>query len=348
MSTTNPKDITAPNNFLSLRIALLLMAFNVFVGISGFMWIESYSLREAFYMTIITISTVGYAEVQPLDANGQLFVSLLIIFNIAVYAYLISAFTNFIITGKVFTNMKEKTIAKKIQKLQDHVILCGYGKHGREVAHNLINHKIPLVVIEKEETKTDDLIIDKNHLFIVDDATHDDALIRAGVTRAKAIITALPDDTENLFTVLSARQLSKNIKIISRAFDPRSEKKLKMAGANHVIMPEQIGGYYMATLVNKPGAIDFFSFITNEYASDIGFEVITYDDMPESCKDKRILDLHIRKHTGTNIIGYKDINGKYIVNPGPETVIDKGCSLIVLGSEQQLVDLKEYLGTLDS
>ncbi len=343
--SSNQNNINTNSNFLSMRIGLLLLALDIFLGIAGYMYFEDYSFREGLYMTIITGSTVGFSEIHPLSPNGQLFTTFLIIFNIGVYAYFISAFTNFIIAGEIFKKMKIKSIDKKIEKLQDHVILCGYGKHGREVAHNLIHHKIPLVVIEKKQSKTNDQSVN-NHIFIVDDATHDDALIRAGVKRAKAIITALPNDTENLFTVLSARQLSKSIKIISRAFDPRSEKKLRMAGANHVIMPEQIGGYYMATLVNKPGAIDFFSFITNEYASDIGFEVISYDDFPDSCKNKRIMDLDIREHTGTNIIGYKSKNGEYTINPGPNTVVAEGASLIVLGSEEQLISLKKYLKKL--
>lgn len=346
MSSNNQQQAKAASNFLSMRVAMILMVIDILIGISGYMYIESYALREAFYMTIITLSTVGFSEIHPLNANGQIFTSLLIIFNIGVYAYMISAFTSFIIAGEIFKKMKIKSIDKKIDKLSDHVILCGYGKHGREVAQNLVHHKIPVIIIEKKLSKTDEDDSKKNHIFITDDATHDDALIRAGITRAKAIITALPNDTENLFTVLSARQLSKKIKIISRAFDPRSEKKLKMAGANHVIMPEQIGGYYMATLVNKPGAIDFFSFITNEYVSDIGFEVIKYEDFPESCRGKRIQDLNIRENSGTNIIGYKDKNGHYTINPGPTTVVDKGSSLIVLGSDEQLIRLKEYFNAI--
>ena len=168
-------------------------------------------------------------------------------------------------------------------------------------------------------------------------------LIEAGIQRAKAIICALADDSDNLFIVLSARQLAPKINIISRAMDPRSEKKLMMAGANHVVMPEQIGGFYMATLVSKPGAVEFFSFITREYQSDIRFEEIHFDDLPASSRHIAMRDLHLRARTGVNVIGHRDKNGNYHVNPAPETILAPDESFIVLGNEEQLEKLHRML-----
>jgi voltage-gated potassium channel len=176
-----------------------------------------------------------------------------------------------------------------------------------------------------------------------EDATHDEVLIKAGIKQASSLISALPDDSDNVFAVLTARQLSPQLNIISRAKDFRSQKKLLMAGADHVVMPEQIGGFYMATLVSKPGAVEFFSFITNEYRSDIGFEEVTYKDLPNACQGKSLRELNLRKETGTNIIGYKAPDSTYHVNPDPSTALSPGASFIVLGSNEQLRKLRAYL-----
>ena len=161
--------------------------------------------------------------------------------------------------------------------------------------------------------------------------------------KAKSIISALPDDSENVFTVLTARQLNPKINIISRALDPKAQKKLLLAGADHVVMPEQIGGFYMATLVSQPGAVEFFSFITDEYRSDIGFKEIKYTDLPSACQGKSIRELHIRRETGANIIGFHSADGNYMVNPPPDTRLTPDSSFILLGDKEQLAALKVFL-----
>lgn len=333
-----------PRNLLSNRLALLLILGEFLIGTLGYIWLEGYSFREAFFMTTLTIATVGYNEVQPLSPAGQWFSSCLILLNIGIFAYALSVFSYYVINGEIFKKLHYRMINKKIEGLKDHVIICGYGRYGREVTMNFMHHKMPFVVVEssrpiiEEIQRSDDKI-----LYIEEDATHDDALLRAGITRAKALITALPDDSENLFIVLTARQMNPSLKIISRATEAKSQRKLQLAGANHVIMPEQIGGFYMATLVSKPGATEFFQFITNEAESDIEFEEIHYRNMPSSCRDKSIRDLHLRRVTGANIIGFKHADGKYVVNPEPDTILTKDSSFILLGTRAQLEALRRYL-----
>jgi voltage-gated potassium channel len=226
--------------------------------------------------------------------------------------------------------------------------VCGFGRYGKEVSLHFLHHKMPFVVLENNPVvieaiqKSEDKI-----LYLADDATHDEALQRAGIKRAKALIAALPDDSENLFIVLTARQLNPGLNIISRVTSLKSQRKLRLAGANHVVMPEQIGGFYMATLVSKPGATEFFTYITTESESDIEFEEIHYRDMPASCRNKSINDLHIRRETGTNIIGFKHPDGSYVVNPGPETTLVENSSFILLGNREQLNALKRYLKKLE-
>lgn len=328
---------TLTNSYLSLRVALYLVLLSFLIGIVGFMNIEGYSFLQAFYMTAITIATVGYTEVKPLSANGQLFTAIYIIVNLGIFAYALSAFTSYVAHGEFFRKMHISFIEQQISKMKDHIILCGYGKYGKEVVENFLHHDIDFIVIEKDERKIAEIQEREDKLLYVEgDTTHDDILLLAGIEKAKALVCALGDDTENVFTVLSARQLNPKINIISRSLHPKTESKLRMAGADHVIMPEQIGGFYMATLVSKPGAVDFFSFITNEYESDIGFEEITYEDLPKALKGKSIRELKIRELTGSNIIGFKNEVGKYSVNPSPDTLFSAGTSFIVLGNEKQL------------
>lgn len=335
---------TIPSSFLSLNVALILLIVELIIAIGGYMLLESYTLVEAFYMTILTISTVGYMEVHPLSTSGQIFTSILIILNIGVFAYLLAVFSYYIIQGEIFKRMHLNLIRSNIDKLSDHVILCGFGKYGKEVAVHFSEHHIPFIVIDNNPKEIEEIQKSEERiLYLEADATQDETLINAGIKKARAILSALPDDSDNVFIVLTARQLHPEINIISRAKQPKSQKKLLMAGANHVVMPEQIGGFYMATLVSKPGAVEFFSFITNESKSDIGFEELHYQNLPASCQGLSIRDLAIRQQTGANIIGYMAPNGQHTVNPSPNTTLVPGSSFIVLGDRKQLEKLKSYI-----
>ena len=333
-----------PAVMLSIRVAVAVFVIDLWVGITGFVGLEQFGLVDAFYQTIITISTVGFTEVMPFSDAGKFFVSCYILLNIGLFAYFVSVFSYHVIQGVIFKNMHLNHINRSIEKLSNHVIVCGYGKYGKEIAHNFVKHGIDFVVIDSNPEKIETIQRAGEKMFYIEeDATHDEALIRAGITRAQSLISALPDDSDNLFVVLTARQLNPRINLISRAKDPKSQRKLTLAGANHVVMPEQIGGFYMSALVTKPGAVEFFSFITNEYRSDFGFEEIGYDTVPQTVQGRTISDLRIRQNTGANIIGFRDANGTYHVNPSPTTLLMPGCSFIILGDGKQLATLRGYL-----
>lgn len=335
---------TLPSSFLSTKIAANLFVAELVVGVLGFMLIEKYTLLEAFYMTVITVATVGFAEVRPLDASGQLFVSIFILTNIGVFAYILAVFTYYVVQGEIFKFMHNNVIEREIQKLTQHVILCGYGRYGQEIAEHLKKVNIPFIIIDNNAERIEAIQqSEEKFLYIHGDATHDEILLKAGIKKAMAVISAMPNDMSNVFTVLTARQLNETVNIVSRVAHYKSEQKLKLAGANHVVMPEQIGGFYMATLISKPGAVEFFSFITNEYESDIGFEEIAFEDAPERCKNSSIGELHLRRETGVNIIGYKSPEGKYIINPTPATILIPKSSFIVFGDREQLGKLHSLL-----
>ena len=337
------KDVLS-GGYLNAKLAFLIFLITLTTGFTGFKLIEDLSIIDALYMTIITFSTVGFGTVRQLSPEGKLFASFIILLNIATSAYAVSVFSYYFIEGNFYQKFKTHLINKKITMLTDHIIVCGMGRYGEEIIRHFIQQKMNFVIIEINEDRIAELQSEfKNLLFIKEDATHDDVLLRAGIINASAFITALPDDSDNVFTVLSARQLNPKINIISRAYESKSVKKLKLAGADHVIMPENIGGFYMATLVTKPDAVEFFAFITNEANSDIGFEEITYEELPESLKDKSIRDTNIRSSTGANIIGFKDPSDNFIANPEPDTRFSPGCSFIVLGNREQIKKLKKLI-----
>ena len=322
---------------LNLRYAISLFVFEILLGVIGYAYLENYSFTEAFYMTMITISTVGYGEVRALSPSGQTFTTLFIFLNLGVFAYSASAFSYFIVQGQIFKTMRKKELSRKIKTLTNHVIVCGYGRYGREIAYHFESMKLPFVVIESDDQIIDEIeSIDRNILFIHGDSTLDEVLLEAGIKNAKSLVIALHNDTCNLYTVLSARQLNPNIIIISRAQDQKAHDKLLLAGATHVVMPKQIGGFYMASLVTKPDAVEFFTFMTTEYNTEITFEEFHYDQLPDQFKDKSLSEINFRNATGANVVGYKNNLGKYIVNPSPDQVLEKASSIIVLGTPKQI------------
>ncbi len=340
----NWKVYTIPSSFLSLRAALFLVLGEIFVGTTGYMVIEGYTLIDGLYMTVITITTVGFSEISPLSQTGRLFTILLILVNVGIFAYLLAVFSYYVVQGEIFKKMHIDLIKSQIDKLENHIIICGYGRYGQEITAHFMDHQLPFVIIDSNPERID--VIQKSEeklLYLEGDATQDEVLLEAGIERAMAVVSALPDDSDNLFIVLSARQLNRQINIISRANNAKSQKKLLKGGASHVVMPEQIGGFYMATLVSKPGTVEFFSFITNQYQSDIGFEEVNFEELPEACRHLSIRDMRLRKVTGANIIGYKKPSGQYVVNPGPDTTLSPGASFIVLGNKDQLAALVQFL-----
>ncbi|MBT7424428.1 MAG: potassium channel protein, partial [Flavobacterium sp.] len=235
--------------------ALLLLFFVVTTGVIGYMYLSGYSFVNALYMTVITVSTVGFAEVEPLNDQEKLFTIFLITTSIISFGYTVSAFTEYIISGQLFQQLKLKKVQKKIEKLNGHTIICGFGRNGKQSMIKLQNYKKDFVIIEKSDEVINEIDLD-GFLNVKGDATTDEALLKAGIETADNLITALPSDADNLFVVLSARQLNTNCRIISRASNESSYSKLKIAGANNVIMPDKLGGDHMASLVVTPDVIE--------------------------------------------------------------------------------------------
>lgn len=322
---------------------LLIMLSVWLLGTIGYVLIDNYSWFDAFYMTIITVATVGYGEVAPLSHIGKLFTAFLIITSFGTFAYAVSSITKFVIDGEFNEFFKNRKLNATIDKISDHVIICGYGRNGRQAAQVLKKHHKRFVVIENSATLTSTLNHKFSELVITGDSTQDEVLIKAGILRAKAIITTLPVDADNLFIVLSARNLNKNLTIISRASEDNSDTKLKIAGANNVIMPDKVGGAHMASLVMKPDVMEFIDHITAEGGDNISLEEISFESIPDELKNKTLKDLEIRNRSGANIIGYKTAKGEYIINPSADTLVIPDSKLFVLGTPEQIAALKKIL-----
>ena len=220
--------------------------------------------------------------------------------------------------------------------------MCGYGRNGRQAIIKLKKFNMPCVVIEKNKAIIEELDLN-NILYVEGDGTDDETLNEAGIKNAKSLITALPSDADNLFVVLSARQINKDFTIISRASSESSFKKLKIAGATNIIMPDKIGGEHMASLVVTPDLVEFVDKLTISEECATNLEEIAINDLPLNFLNKTILDLDLRKRTGCLIIGFKTADNKYIINPEANTILEPNSNLIVLGRPNQIEKLHQIL-----
>jgi len=271
----------------------LLQPFLILLGIFiasiiGYVVIERYTFLDAVYMTTITVTTAGFQEVRPLSDGGKIFTITLLIASWASFAFALTRITQFVTSGEINKYFKTRRIMKEADRLNGHVIICGYGRNGQQASHTLKIHNVPFVVIERDEARMEGLAAEHpNLIFFTGDATEDWLLKKAGIDKAKALITALPEDADNVFIVLTARSLNNNIRIISRASKQSSIQKLKKAGADNVIMPDRIGGIHMATLVSKPDVIEFIDFLSSEDGEPIHIESVDYNHLPDAIKNKQ-------------------------------------------------------------
>lgn len=316
--------------------------FVVLLGSVGYVVLEGYTPVEALYMTIITVSTVGFREVHSLSEPGMVFTSILIITSIGSFAYSISALTTYFVDGEYRNTFKAARLKKEIDKLENHVIVCGHGRVGEMAVSELRDHETTVVVIESDETKCEELR-QEGYLVIAGDATKDKNLDKAGIDNAKALISTMPMDSENLYVILSAREKNSNLLLISRASQMNSVHKLRVAGADNVIMPDKVGGAHMASLVAMPDVVEFLDHISIQGADSINLEEVSLQQFPDAMKKSTLGEVVEHNRVGVNVVGLKRSNGEYEINPGPETVLDGTCKLFVLGTSEQIRALNRMI-----
>ncbi|BAO76660.1 potassium channel protein [Winogradskyella sp. PG-2] len=307
----------------------------IFFGIIGYRFISGLSWIDAIYMTVITITTVGFGEVQPLGVPAKIFTIFLILTSVVIVGYAISIITEYILSRNNFEDIKQRKMQKKIDAMSNHIVICGFGRNGKQAAKKLQAYNKPYVIIERSKEIIEKL--QEDHIpYVFGNANEDETLLEAGIEKAGTLICALPSDADNLFVVLSARQINNRMTIISRASQETSYNKLKLAGANNVILPDRIGGDHMASLVVIPDLVEFIDNLGIVGERNINVEEVKVEQLYNAKNTKTIRDLDLRKNTGCTVIGFKDDKGEYIVNPEANTQLVPGSKIIVLGRPEQI------------
>lgn len=319
-----------------LLFGLVILLFTIVIGTAGYMIIEKWHILDAFYMTVITISTTGFAEIHPLSQAGRLFTIILIIMGIGSIAYTGGRAAQLVLETQIYRRRK---MSKKVEQLKDHFIVCGYGRMGKFICDELAEANVDFAVIENNPEKIDKLL-NRGFMFVNGDATRDEVLTAAGIKRAKGIVAVLSSDAENVFATLSSKVLNPEIYIVSRAVEEETESKLLKAGANRVVKPYEIGGTRMAELLLRPGVIEFIDSIAREKNVDLNIEeVIVHSESP--IIGKTLAELPIRKEMNIIIVSIYRKSGKFVYNPLSSSKIEAGDKLIAIGESSSLQKLNK-------
>jgi len=323
-----------------LVFALFLLGLVFFVGTLGYTLIEGWSYLDSFYMTLITLTTIGFREVNPLSPDGIRFTIVLIVVGVGVFAYTVRAFAIMLLEGQFIIFGRIKRMEQRIKKLKNHYIICGYGKNGRQLAEEFHLRNLPFVVIDKKLISELAPPLPEHVLYIEGNATSEEVLNKARIDKAKGLITVLSSDADNVFTTMSARGLNKDIIIFAEALDPGAEKKFMQAGATKVIFPYKIASKKVVTCILKPNVVDFIDIAME--GADLSLEI--EEIFVKKGSDLEGADLktsRIREKFNVIVVAMKREDDTIIFNPGPHTKIDAGDTLIAMGDKNKLNELGE-------
>jgi voltage-gated potassium channel len=326
------------NIIKQLKFGFAALIIIIAIGTIGFETIEpEWDFLDSFYMTIITISTTGFKEVRPLSAGGRILTIFLIISGVLTIAYTGGKAAQILIENQIF---RRRRMAKNLDIVRDHYIVCGYGRSGRQICESLNENKLSFVVIENDREKIDKLI-EVNYLFVQGDASNDEILIKAGVERAKGLVSVVKTDAENVFTTLSAKGLNPKLFIVTRAIEEDTEAKLRKAGANRVVKPYELSTARMINLLLRPGIIDFIDNVARHEKQAISIEEINVSSKSKLI-GKTLQESAIRQELNIIIVGMNRGEGDFIYNPVSSSIIEANDKLIAIGEEgnlQKLTDL---------
>jgi voltage-gated potassium channel len=318
-------------------ILLAVLAF----GTAGYMLIEHWSFLDALYMTVITITTVGYREVIPVSENGRIFTIFIIFSGMGIIAYILGIVAQAMIDFQVRSIIGRRRLGMKIRSIKDHYIICGYGRIGKIIGRDLLASKIPMIVIDSEPD-IHSTLQDMNIPFIHDDATSEDVLVEAGIERAKGLVSVVGSDADNLFITMTARGLNPGLFILARAEQEHTEKKLIRAGADRVVLPYLIGGQRMAQTLIKPAVTDFLEFTVHN--QEMGLEMAELEVRKGSSLDQlTLIDSGIRQKFDVIIMAVRKKSGDMAFNPSSTTKIEAGDILIALGKNKDIEELAAIL-----
>jgi voltage-gated potassium channel len=328
----------------STRFILDLFIFVLILigGCIGFIVIEGWDVMDALYMTVITLTTVGFTEVHPLSRAGKIFTMFLIVFGVGFILYFLSSITGMMIEGTLKDIFGRRKLEKKINQIDGHYIVCGFGRIGRTVSQLLREKPIEVVVIEKDP-ECIPLFQEKNILYVLGEATLEENLLKAGILRAKGLVAAASSDADNVYITLTARGLNPGLFILARAAEESSIIKLTRAGADKVVSPYDIGARSMANTLLRPTVIDFIELAMHNRSLDLQMEELTVGKQSE-IKDLTLLESAIRKDFDLIVVAIKKATGEMIFNPSPQAKIQVGDILVALGDRENLNRLEKKLG----
>lgn len=328
------------NRAIAILIAIALV---VTGGTVGFIVIDHYPPFDAFYMTLITVTTVGYAEVHPLSHAGRVFNSFLIFFGVTIMLLAVGGITQAVIELELNQYFGKRRNRKMIDKLHNHFIVCGFGRVGRGAAFELQRAKMPFLVVDSNEDKVE-MAMKAGMLAALADATDDETLRDAGVERAKGLIATLSSDSDNLFVILSAKALKPKLLVSARIASEQSEKKMRLAGADYVFAPYDMTGNRMAQVMLKPHVFQFIDFTTKGMGLDVGIEQLRVS-RKSGFASKSLADMQIRTELGVIVLAIRRAGGDMLFNPPGEASLEGGDHLIVMGEQANLRRLESLLGT---
>ena len=331
------------DNTRHLRIALLLSFLIMMFGTAGYMILMGWNFIDSLYMTIITVATVGFSEVHPLNTFGKIYTIVLILMGFGIFVYVAGTVVQFMIEGQIRTILGRKRLDRKINRLKNHYIICGYGRIGRVLCKR-IRSKLDVVVIENDVSLMP--VIEKDQmLYVQGDAGQEAVLLKAGIRRAVGLVAVLATDTDNVFLVLTARQLNSQLNIIARTSTREASKKLLAAGANSVESPYEMGAASMAHRILRPTVTSFLDLALAYRHKQIQMEEVLVSASSELV-NVMLKDSGIRQNYNLIIIAIKKPDGSMLFNPSFETTIDAGDTVIAVGDEENLQKLEKVLNPI--
>lgn len=328
--------------FVRLRTSVILLVSIVLFGTFGYTIIEHMPLFDSFYMTLITISTVGFSEIRPLTQAGRMITVVIIISGISLLTYTMGQVAQIFVEGELRKLFGRRKLERNIALLEDHYIVCGYGRIGEVICKELADEKIPFLVVEQDTTKIEVLERD-GYLYLAKDATADETLLEAGLLRAKGVATAVSSDADNVFITLTAKGLRPDIFVLSRAADIKNEAKLLRAGASRVVCPYNMGGSRMAQILKKPTVVDFLdsAMMSGEFGLSIQEAVI----LPTSrLVGKTVMESNLRRDFGAMIIAIKKTTGDMAFSPGPHATFDAGDVIVAITKKENMEGMEKMMG----
>jgi voltage-gated potassium channel len=312
------------------------------IGTTGYRLIEGWSLLDGFYMTVITITTIGFKEVHELTLPGKIFTLFIIFTGIGMVGYTVVTGTQLVIEGEINKIFTRRRSMKAIEKLKNHFIICGFGRMGSFVCEQLQARGIPFVVVENR-VEVQDKIVQAGHYLSPGDATEEHVLLAASIKSARGLVSVLNSDASNVYVVLTARELNPELEIIARAAEESAQSRLMKAGATRVISPYQIGGMRMVMGIVKPTVMDFLQVAMDHKKMDVDLAEVRVAEN-SAYSGKKLIETDIRKQLNLIIIAVKKRDGKMVFNPGPNTVIHDNDTLIAMGKTKDLEVFEKEAG----